>query len=97
MCLVKKPKITTAAEAEKPVQVFTNRYFVDRGEDAVAARQGRNALKIDRGTTRPTNNNPAPSQLLIPGVQAIGPSGPQAPTMGGDMRYRGLNGMMMIK
>lgn len=97
MCLVKKPKISTAAAQEKPVQVFTNRYFVDRGEDAVAARTGRNALKIDRGSTRPTNNNPAPSQLLIPGIQSLGPAGPQAPTMGGGLSGRNLNGAMMIR
>lgn len=94
MCLVKKPKISTAAAAEKPVQVFTNRYFVDRGEDAVAARLGRNALKIQRGTPRPASPQPT---MLIPGVQSVVASGPQAPTMGGTLQERRLNGALTIR
>lgn len=55
MCLVKTPKVTQQAAAQdKKVQVFTNRYFTDRGEDALSARIGRNALKITRGSRSPS-------------------------------------------
>lgn len=78
MCVVKTPKISPEAGKEKPVQVFTNRYFTDRGADAVAARAGRNALRIDLGST-PT---PAPPQSnLTPGVQFNSAPGQQAPTI----------------
>lgn len=86
MCVVKTPKVSKAASEEKPVQVFTNRYFVDRGADAVAARLGRNALRIDRGSTRPSAP-PAgilpPTTPLTVGVQSPAGSGPQAPTIRG--------------
>lgn len=48
MCVMKKPKISSAASQEKPVQVFTNKYFVARGEDALAKRTARNSLVIRR-------------------------------------------------
>lgn len=83
MCLVKTPTITPQASQEKPVQVFTNRYFVDRGVNAVATRTGRNSLRIDRSTaSAPPVTMAPPTQVLTPGVQFDGGSGPQAPTIG---------------
>lgn len=84
MCLVKTPKVSTAAAAEKPVQVFTNRYFVDRGENAVAARLGRNSLRINRSSVAPSAPPIAmlpPNNPLTPGVQTAGGVGAQAPTI----------------
>lgn len=97
MCIVKTPKVSTAASADKPVQVFTNRYFVDRGVDAVAARLGRNALRIDRGSVSPA----APPAGILPptipitvGVQSPVGSGPQAPTIrGGGGGVQPIGGM----
>lgn len=84
MCVVKKPKVTTEAQKEKPVQVFTNRYFANRGADAAQARVGRNALKIKRTSTQPS----APPAMIAPsnptiltGVQSTAPSGMRAPTI----------------
>ena len=45
MCAIKTPKVEQPKE--KPVQVFTNRYFTDAGPDAMRARLGRNSLKIN--------------------------------------------------
>lgn len=92
MCVVKTPKVSKQAAEEKPVQVFTNRYFVDRGADAVAARVGRNSLRIDRAANTPSAppaailppNNPA--NPITVGVQNGGRTGPQAPTIGGGGR-----------
>ncbi len=81
MCVVKTPKISPEAGKEKPVQVFTNRYFTDRGADAVAARAGRNALRIDLGSSPTPATNPAPPQSLTPGVQYDAATGQQAPTI----------------
>lgn len=47
MCTVSTPKVQQTAE--KPVQVFTNRYFTD-SNDALRARLGRNQLKINAGS-----------------------------------------------
>lgn len=82
MCVVKTPKVSSAAATDKPVQVFTNRYFVDRGEDAVAARLGRNSLRIDRGgTAAPRAAIAPPTNTIATGVQAPVIAGPQAPTI----------------
>lgn len=84
MCLVKTPRVTPAAAADRPPQVFTNRYFVERGADGVAARAGRNALRIDRTSMTPSAPPIAltpPNTAVAPGIQIPLPSGPQAPTM----------------
>jgi hypothetical protein len=89
MCVIKTPKISPEASKEKPVQVFTNRYFVDRGADAVAARSGRNALRIDLGSPAGRRSaTAAPINNLTPGVQMGIGSGAQAPTIPnlGDLR-----------
>lgn len=65
MCVVKTPKVSSSAAAEKPPQTFTNEYFMANGPDALRARVGRNALKI----TRNTGGN---------SLQIAGPSGLQA-------------------
>jgi hypothetical protein len=99
MCVVKTPKVSKSASEEKPVQVFTNRYFVDRGVDAVAARAGRSALRIDRGSvspsTQPAGIAPSPTIPITVGVQSPVASGPQAPTIrgggyGGGLYYGSL-------
>ena len=84
MCIVKTPKVSPAAAKEKPPQVFTNKYFVDRGADAVAARAGRNALKINLASTRPS----APAAGILPPAGITPPAvvinpGIQSPVMGG--------------
>lgn len=96
MCVVKTPKVSSAAGQEKPVQVFTNRYFVDRGADAVAARAGRNALRIDKKSVSPSAPPVAilpPNQPLKPGIQQIASTGPQGPTIRGGSGPLARDGM----
>lgn len=97
MCLVKTPKITPQASQEKPVQVFTNRYFMDRGSDAVVARSGRNSLKINRATPgSPSTSAPTPAPAtpspIVPPVIPVMPGGIGG---GGGFDWRGLGNLQV--